>query len=464
MNILAIFLIEMFKKYFESTAVTSNESSYTYKEILEKSYSLANRLNHLSKERTKIALIANNSIEWIIVFIAVILSDHKLVLISRNLSIKKVKRSISDSKASIIITDLPLHKRDFSYIYCVIDIKTIEYKKSIVLDRNMLHIEENLIVYTPRRLEGISIPYKKILSVLSELDKKEIFNTSTEYVAYQEFTYNYVLTLLLPLTEGVEIIIPKHVFNTFTLSFHSEKVVILTAHQFEELWRESICPSSNSLMRVLSELKLSRIRNWMIKRNLKLLFPNIETLIILNSELNIQIETILKKIKFPFTITYGIIENCGISTYSKPKEFVFGSCGKMLQSTVIDSVDDRFEVDTNYNFFFKCREEEIITTKFGFTITRDVEKILKNLPLVKDCVFIKWYDDLILIVNIDFNHIDSKNISLEEVYKILEDCRLQINSRVHTFENISKILVDFSEFKRDAYGRILREYYTISEK
>jgi acyl-CoA synthetase (AMP-forming)/AMP-acid ligase II len=462
MNSLLIVIIEIFKQYLESIALVSKGIEYTYKDIMEKSYSLANRLNEFSNKKLTIALVASNSAEWVIIFLAVILSNNKLVLFSPKLSKKKLLYVISNSKASILFTDLDLNQDDFPFIYQLFKIDNIIFENDKMLLHKDLVETEALIIYTPRGLKYNAIPYYNIAKTMSILDKKEIFNNCSNYVAHQEFTYNYVLTLLVPLLRGVRITIPTH---NLLLNEEGNEVVILNAFQFEELWREFIESSDDVFIKFLKDFRFNKIKNWIIKRNLKRLFPNIENLIILNSSLNRYIESTLKYIKLPYTVTYGTVETCGIASYTSPKFFQEGSCGDLLFSdfNYMNNIleDDTVHITDNLTLYFENRRDEEIKTEYGFTISRDVESILKNLPLVIDCVLILYNDELKLLVNIDLEYIDSEHLRIHEVNRILDECRKQINNKVHTFEKISKIVIDLQPFKRDSYGRILREYYTI---
>lgn len=81
--------------------------------------------------------------------------------------------------------------------------------------------------------------------------------------------------------------------------------------------------------------------------------------------------------------------------------------------------------------------------------------------MVTDCVFTTYKGDLILLVNIDQQYADGKNMKLHDIYETLNQCKSQINNEVHSFEKISSVRVMLPDFKRDCYGRILREFYTI---
>ena len=492
MNQLTILLIELFKSIFIAK-VKDREKNYTYMYIFKRAITLANYLNMASRKPIRIALIANNSINWIIVFLAVIFSKHQLVLFSRNNTITKIKKIISDSKSTFVITDITLYeiKNSCPFVRVIIEIEDIiNIDEDILTDS--LDIEDfsqqSILTYTPNKLKEVEITYDHIIELCSKLSKeKDLFDATNTFVLNQELCYNYVLCLLLPLLAGVDIIISetniegKGLFKTIdNIQAHQPEIVILTGYQFEVIWRQFIEPSDNKFIRLLIDFKWKKLRRWFLKKNLNFYFPNIKSLIILNSSISYEKEELLKSIKFPYTITYGTVETCGIATYSNPKNFVINSCGEVINITnslieqnerlrimnngQIEELDDRgiIKQRTNNTLFFFNRTDETIETEYGFIITRDIEKILKSLPLITDCVLFLIKDrELSLLVNLDVNLIDSQSLKIKEIQEILKEMITEINKKVYSFQKIENVYIDFTKFQRDHYGRIKRDLYTI---
>jgi long-chain acyl-CoA synthetase len=498
MNRLRKLIIGIFENSFDLVAVISNNIEYTYEYILNTSKNLAETLNDAYPRRTKIALIANNSVEWIIIFIAVLLSKHTLVLFSNKQSKKKIYNILQYSRVSVLITDIKdLNKDKMFLIHDIIYVSDIEFNfnsSNRLLRNQYLYLDEEsdsqgIIVFTPRKMEMISITSIEIIDTLKILNEKNIYTTQYgNYVNYQDFTYNYILCLLLPLLHGITITLPVEFATPYSLKYTLKsqitKVVILTAYQFESLWREYIENKSDFLTEFLYDFKLRKLRRWRIKRHLKNLFPNIETLIILNSEVSFEIEEILKKVKFPYTITYGTVETCGIATYSSPKNFIKGTVGKPLSDflkvksnfnssqnqlfyfKLVDpekelykdcELEDIGNFDNDGNLKFECRTDEILNTDFGFVIPRTTERILKGINLVSDCLLVIEDDELIMVVNVDENYCDYKKYPVGTIRALIENEINQINNGVETFSKIDRVLVELTPFSRDSYGRILRD-------
>lgn len=492
MNQLITLILTLFESFTKTISVKSNGMEYSPKYIINAAKNLAESLNDSSARKLNIALVANNSVEWIIVFLAVILSKHRLVLFSPNLSLSKLYHVLLDAKCNVLITDIDnLDIRKLSMMMALvykIDDLSLNGERSINLPVNSEQdeITNGVIIYTPRRLDKIFISYNQILSHIRKLEEKKIFSTSTEYILFQELTYNYILCLFLPLLQGVTIVIPNKSRTPYSIynSLMSNKteIVVLTAYQFECLWREYIENSCSTVTELIKEFRLRRLRRWRVNRRLKKLFPKLEELIILNSSISTKMEYLLKDIKFPYTVTYGTVETMGIISYSNHKQFELGSVGHIIDPSLKihnESIcylletgieDQYFNVDLGDIgyiekdkpvLYFQHRKSDEIVTEYGFTIAGTIERIVKDLPHTVDCMLIMHNNELVLIVNIDEDYADYKHMSMRDIKLVLEECRKEINEKVHTFEKISIIKIDPTKFKRDSYDRVLKEVSTL---
>ena len=409
MNNLTILLFKLFETILKNACIISNNTVYTYEYILSSSINMAVYLNSLSLNKINIALIANNSIEWIITFLAIIISKHHLVLISPKCSLSKIYHALQAYNVKILITDIPnLNLDKVTTVRSIYIISEIKFDSSSITiykihDISSAKDDNGISVVTPREIKSVFISYDEIIDTLNILEEKKIFEKCESYVCNQEFTYNYILCLLFPILQETTIILGSY---NKSLTIDKSDTVILTGYQFESLWREYVEDKTDVFTEFLIDFKFKRLRRWRIKNHLRKLFPNITNLIILNSSISYEIEQILKKIKFPYTITYGTIETGGITTYTDPKKFNLGTVGKPLSNNLrisntnivyhklVDFEKELYadcQLDDIGNFqkhdlVLECRKEEILKSSYGFIISRIAEKILKSLPLVIDCI------------------------------------------------------------------------------
>ena len=456
----------------------------SYGEVRERVVRVTNYLNKLSNERqVKIALIATNSIDWIICFLAILISKHHLVLISPYLTTSKIKKAVMDSNVDIIITSKDFNIDMFPLCHRVFRINYISnissnnerngLKKS--LDESILENQETnfsskgITIISPRKLSEIRISKDNINDRLKILTTKNIFPDFSTYVAYLEFTYNYVICLLLPLIHGCIIRIPEkrseYSIHALSRSTNGEQTVIITGRQFENLYKKFIEDPRNIFSNLLKYFHLWIIRKRILKNRLKKEFPNLRMLIILNSRFSLSIERTLKLLKFPFTITYGTVETSGIASFSLPNEFVVRSCGQPLFPSEVSYYKDDSLFITNNNLFFIGRNNEYIRIRNSkgeeVLISRSSEDILRHLPFVDDCILIEDNNNIHLFITLDYKLVEEVNISRDDIKQLLKDSINRLNrSKVIQWYIHSIVIVD-GDFRRDSYDRILSEHCLI---
>jgi hypothetical protein len=505
MDILLKYLIIAIKPFWDKIAAIQDGISIKYSEIFRKAIELSKRFNELKRKDKKIviALCANNSIEWIISFLSVVISNNTLVLISPSMTIEKILHILVSSEVDIIITDSKnekLHKilTDFviKFRRIILYTENIKYENNKtlhvfdtfrVLIRNFEFGKhgDDIIIYTPNKLKEIKLPYDDMLYLLMELKNKEIFKSKSDYLSYAEFTYNYIFGMLLPLISNSKIIITNYVrlifddgsgseLTNISYNFYRQlqkrevSTVVVNANQFNQIlktvkekpltFKEFTRVILNLLPGVRYYKSLIMIRKLILKKRLQTLLPDLERMIILNSSLSLNTEKLLKKIKFPYTVTYGTVETYGIATYSHPSEHIIESvgrdiCGELLiQNGVIfhkgkgDLRDYGFK-DQNGNIYFMWRD-----SSYGLQ-TKRVEDVLKQIPFVSECILkksLKLKEHPYLIITVDYEQAESMKIKTN---KELIDI---INTFVDKLPvNISQVIIWNSMFQKDTYDRIV---------
>ena len=481
------YLILTIRVFWDEVAVIQNNTAIKYIDIFKEAYELSNAFKREKSKKLKIAICANNSIEWIISFLAIILSNNTLVIISPSLGYKKISHILAVTGTNILISDSYFNFNGIIYNTKKIRSKSVKNIKLFKVFRELINslyfpkIGDDIIIYTPNKLKEVKISYIEILILLRELKTKEIFKSESSYLAYPEFSYNYVLGMLLPLVSNTKIIIPNDIDQIsmygypYNLHSYIEKfkfsTLIITADQFHRLFFGSVYKYSKKY--TLKErfkaflsirFKLYSIEKLIIKNRLQKLFPNLEKLIILNSSLGFNIEKLLKKINFPYTVTYGTIETCGIATYSHPFEHKIESVGKEIINNIIvenniifhllhwpnwknKSLNDVGIKDRDGNIYFLCRTSEYSSQ------SKKIEDILSYIPFISEYIIRKSEvsgELPYLLVNVDFDQAESKGItSNKEIYNIIDSYIKKLSLP------ISKIIIWKSKFPRDTYGRIV---------
>ena len=482
MNTLLEFLSKIFHSLWMSIAVLDKSKEWTYKEIWELSDYHAKILLRDYKEN--IAIHAHNSIEWIIIFLAILKSKNKILLIHPNQSLKNVIRILSEKSIDIIYTDndILLNQKllhDKTNFVNIQNIKNIlaENQDSFIMynykPQNYIKENDSISVLSFRSFKIIEVSFNTIISLIGKLSKRGLFKNKdkeTYYIAHVDFTYNYIIGLLLPLSSGVPIVITNEDLPHYRFYMFKPNTIILTGRHFEQIYHEYIDISTDMLIKFLKDLNLWFILNIMFGYRLKHIFGDIDTLVILNSDLSLQIEKTLKSCRFPYTITYGIAEAGGIISYSDPKNFKLGTMGKIISNNVDiygdklvykdEIINDIVSKHIKDDIVFHNREEDEITSKFGYTCHIDLERKLRNLALVDDCLLVQNQNGTMkLYCTLDTNYIELNNIDSNHIKRIIQGQINYINIQLDMDLNIQDIVILLYDFTRDHYDRIRRDLY-----
>jgi long-subunit acyl-CoA synthetase (AMP-forming) len=463
-------IINIFVEYVNLIAVRESNVSYTYKEIYTRAKGLANTLNSMYKEPITIALVANNSVNWIVVFFGVLLSKHRLVIFPSTFGIIKTSHVVINSGSILLFTSLDiggleLYLSGFCRAIKINNLKWNHHGNDIEHHENK---DDHIITYSPRQLNPCIITESSVLQKMRLLDRYDIFKEGDTYIAYSDFSSNYILGLLLPFIHGSTIVISKDEDSwamSNTIQENNSEVVILNSRQFENLYNEIIEDSISILNDLILTFKLGWLRKIILKKRVKKYFPNLRLLVILNSTINPKIETTLKSIKVPYIVTYGRTHEHNIETFSRPESFVQGSIGEILDPSSINNIleDDslvQIIVDDKVVYRFLYANKNMIQTEQGFIISENIELALKNIsPVIRDCIVIYVGEQLTLIMVPDMRYANFYGYDLNYIREYIWEEIQKINKCVHTFERIDNLIILPGDFSYDTYGRVMKDYY-----
>jgi long-chain acyl-CoA synthetase len=219
--------------------------------------------------------------------------------------------------------------------------------------------------------------------------------------------------------------------------------------------------------------------------------------------LNPDVERFLLKIKFPFTVGYGMTECAPLISYSPYDEFEPGSCGKLLEwmeariETNATSSPDvgeicvkgehvmlgyyKNEVATAAAFdedgWFHTGDLGSITKKGSIVIRgrsksmilgpsgqniypEEIEAKLDNLPCIMESIVVEQNRRLVALVYPDYEKVDELHIPHTELEKIMEENRKTVNKELAAYAAISKIVIYADEFIKTPKKSIKRYLYT----
>lgn len=273
----------------------------------------------------------------------------------------------------------------------------------------------------------------------------------------------------------------------------------------EKIYRKQIVPMlSRRVMRwTLAIPYLDRQIYGQIRKKLVDAFGGrFEQVIVGGAPLNAEVEDFLYKIKFPFTVGYGMTECAPLISYTHWKEFVPHSSGRILPEIMevkIDSDDPENEAgeimvrgeNVMKGYYKNPEATKAVLTDDGWLNTGDVgvctpdgtisirgrsktmilsasgqniypeeiEAKLNNMPYVMESLVVERNGKLVALVYPDFDSMDSTGVTNEQLPEIMERNRKDLNDIVAPYERVSKIQVIANEFEKTPKRSIKRFLY-----
>lgn len=218
--------------------------------------------------------------------------------------------------------------------------------------------------------------------------------------------------------------------------------------------------------------------------------------------LNAEVEEFFTKIKFPFTVGYGMTECAPLISYSNMKDFTPKSSGKVLDimeakiinadlesgvgeicvkgenvmlgyyknpeatEQIIDKegwlhTGDLGTIDEDNNVFIRGRNKTMILSASGQNIyPEEIEAKLNNLAFVMESLVIENNGKLIALVCPDYEAVDAEQIDQQQLEMVMEENRKLLNSMVAGYEGVSKIQLYPHEFEKTPKKSIKRYLYS----
>lgn len=118
-------------------------------------------------------------------------------------------------------------------------------------------------------------------------------------------------------------------------------------------------------------------------------------------------------------------------------------------------------MDGDGNVFIKGRSKNLLLGSNGQNIyPEEIEDKLNSLPLVNECLVIQEGNKLVGLVHPDFDEAKSIGLGNEDIEKIMEQDREQLNTLVPAYSKVSEIRIQEEEFQKTPKRSIKRYLYT----
>ena len=322
--------------------------------------------------------------------------------------------------------------------------------------------------------------------------------------------YSCAFNLLVPMAFGVHVYLLGKVPSPKILLKAFEEVkpnlILMVPLILEKIYKKMILPQLNKrTLKLASNIPLldSRIYAQIRKHLVDALGGRFREVIVGGAAMNQEVTDFLYKIKFPFTIGYGMTECGPLISYDHNNEYVPGSCGQILKGIMkvrIDSEDpynkvgeiqvsgenvmkgyykndeatqnvftedgwlrtgDLGTIDHDNRIFIRGRSKTMILGASGQNIyPEEIESKLNNLPFVMESLVVEKNGKLIGMVYPDYDTVDSTGISHTDLPVIMEQNRIELNKLLAPYETISEIQLYPTEFEKTPKKSIKRYLYS----
>ncbi|MEG1749606.1 MAG: AMP-binding protein [Tannerellaceae bacterium] len=357
------------------------------------------------------------------------------------------------------------------------------------------------VMLTGNNLAG-NVVYAKTLNLLFRGDRELCFLPLAH-------AYSCAFNFLVPMAVGAHVYLLGKVPSPKILLKAFEEVkpnLILTVPLIlEKIYKKMILPQlEKTTLKLALNIPLldSRIYAQIRKHLIDSMGGRFREIIVGGAAMNQEVTDFLYKIKYPFTIGYGMTECGPLVSYDHNDEYVPGSCGQILKGIMevrIDSDDpynkvgeiqvrgenvmkgyykneeatanvftedgwlrtgDLGTIDHNNRIYIRGRCKTMILGASGQNIfPEEIESKLDNLPFIMESLIVERNGKLIGLVYPDYDTVDGTGVSHTDLPVIMQQNCVELNKLLAPYEQVSELQLYPMEFEKTPKKSIKRYLY-----
>ena len=550
MNTFSEYLQHSVRTYWEDLALTDfNGVSFQYRDIARKVEKLHLLYEHAGIKRgDKVALCGRNSSQWAVAFIATVTYGAIAVPILHEFKADNIHHLVNHCEARLLYTDDSIWENldpammkeligvvrfsDFSLILSrseklsdarrrLNELFGKKYPERFTPDDVVYpsHKPDDLalINYTSGSMgfsKGVMITYGNLWSNLQFcVDGMPYIKPGDGLVCMLPLAHMYglMVELLLPLAKGAHVYFltrvpsPRVILEAFATV--KPKLIVTVPLIIEKIVKTKVFPMlEKPLMKLLMKVPFvddrleARIRSGLMEA----FGGNLRQIIIGGAGLNKDVETFLRKIRFPFTVGYGMTECAPLVAYAPWDEQRPGSCGRIVDRMEgrIDSPDpanvpgelwvrgqnvmkgyyrnpeataavmkdgwmntgDLCTMDSDGFLYIRGRNKNMILGPSGQNIyPEEIEQKINNLPLVSESIVVEDNGKLEALIYPDLDLATKEGIAVPALEKLMNENIAQLNKSLPAYSQIAKVRMRYQEFEKTPKRSIKRYLYQKSK-
>jgi len=498
------------------------------------------------KKGDKIALVGKNTINWCTVYIASITYGAVIVPILQDFHPTNIQHITNHSDSEYLFvsdnlwdnmeeSQMPALKgifslTDFSCIYdnCKKSVKSLlsnldklfaekypdGFNKENITYADVNNYEVVLINYTSGTTgfsKGVMLTANNLAGNVTYAKSLDLLFRGDRVVSFLPLAHAYgcAFDFLYALSEGVHTTLlgksPSPKILSAAFAEIKPNLIVSVPLVIEKIYKKAILPKlekSSIKMALKIPIVKERVYAKIRKGLIEALGGNFVEVIIGGAAFNQEVEDFLYKIKFPFTVGYGMTECAPLISYDHHYDFIPTSCGQVLKGIMevrVDSPDpyqvlgeiqvrgenvmkgyyknaeatreaftedgwlktgDLGTIDKNNRIYLRGRSKTMILGASGQNIfPEEIEAKLNNMPYVMESLVVVRDHKLVALVYPDYEAMDSSGISSEDLETIMDENKKTLNKMVSSYENISSIHIYPTEFEKTPKKSIKRYLY-----
>lgn len=494
---------------------------------------------------TKISLVGKNTTNWCIVYMAVITYGGVIVPILQDFHADNIQHIINHSESEFLfVGDSNFQALDedtmpgLKAIFSLTDFSCIHEKQQESVKKISENLEASVKLKYPDGFQASDIKYadvdnsevvlinytsgttgfsKGVMLMANNLagnvvyaKKLDLLFRKQRVVSFLPLAHAYgcAFDFLYALSEGVHTTLlgktPSPKILSAAFAEIRPNLIVSVPLVIEKIYKKALVPKLEEPA-VKFALKVPLLRKRVYAKIRKGLIDALggqfHEVIIGGAALNKEVESFLHKIKFPFTVGYGMTECGPLISYDHHYDFIPTSCGKILSimEVRVDSADpynqlgeiqvrgenvmkgyyknpeatqhaftedgwlrtgDLGTIDKNNRIYLRGRSKSMILGPSGQNIfPEEIEAKLNNLPYIMESVVVSRDNKLVALIYPDYEAIDAGNVSTKDLELIMDENKKLLNNSLASFESISAIHIYPTEFEKTPKKSIKRYLY-----
>lgn len=501
------------------------------------------------KRGDKIALMGRNSIPWVETYMATLTYGAVIVPVLQDFNVQDAMHIINHSESVMLFTNESIFDNmEFEKMPAVKAVFSLDARKvlaehpsnSNVATKFLAKLHDRMRRAYPHGFTSADVEYPLIdESTLAEINytsgttgfskgvmltlrnlggnvrfglQSKLHYRGSRNLSFLPLAHAYgcAFDMLTPLAAGTHITLlgklPTPVILLKAFAQVKPNLIICVPLILEKIYRNKLRPilekgTVRNLLRIpgVNKVIYRKIRTQLIEA----FGGEFEEVIVGGAPLNHEVEELLRRIGFPFTVGYGMTECGPLISYTPWKKFIPGSSGRTLpgimESRIADSADpanipgeicvrgenvmsgyyknpdateavldaegwlhtgDMGTISDDGTIFIRGRYKTMILSANGQNIyPEEIEAKLNNMPYVAESLVVERGKHLVALVYPDYEAMDRDKIPNEKLPEIMEQVRKDLNKAVAPYEQVDKIQLIANEFEKTPKRSIKRYLY-----